>query len=136
MLPRQKSRCCGSKKSEESGRDIVNLGTLLNLKPGSHTRLPTLMRSTSIRHHSKFKCVTWLLLSKAFARTCTLQRSGEAGTVKDLQHHACTVATSISASVQAFFLERLSSAMQVSFRTAANAWPSNHPKKMVALLLE
>ena len=35
------------------------------------------MPSTSIPHFSKFKCVTWSLLSKPLARTCTLQRSGE-----------------------------------------------------------
>ena len=86
------------------------------------------MPSALIWHLSKFKWVTWLLLSKAFARTCTLQRSGEAGTVKDLQHHASTVATSMWASSYSF-LEKFSSAMQVSFRTDAKAWPSNHPMK-------
>ena len=41
VLPRQ-SRWCGSKKSEESGRDIVNLSTLLRLKPGSPHQAPHL----------------------------------------------------------------------------------------------
>ena len=35
------------------------------------------MPSTWISHRSKFRCVTWSLLSKALARTCTVQRSGE-----------------------------------------------------------
>ena len=35
------------------------------------------MPSTSISQLCKFKCVTWSLLSKCLARTCTLQRSGE-----------------------------------------------------------
>ena len=48
-------------------------------------------------------------------------------TVEDLQHHACTVVTSMTAS-KIKFLEKFSSAMQVSCRTAANAWPSDHPK--------
>ena len=95
---------------------------------GSHTRLPTLMFSNLISQCSKLKCVTWLLLSKALARTCTLQSSGEAGTDNDFQHHACTVAKSMRASHTMSFLEKFSSTMQVSCRTAANAWPSNHPQ--------
>ena len=47
--------------------------------------------------------------------------------IKDLQHHTCTVAKSMRASAPDF-LEKFSSAMQVSIRTAANPWPSNHPK--------
>ena len=76
---RQKSRCCGSKTPEESGavRVLVHLLTLPHLKPDPYTRLPTLMPSTVIQHPSKFKWVTWLLLSKAFAMTCTLKSSGE-----------------------------------------------------------
>ena len=32
---------------------------------------------STVMQRSKFKWVTWLLVSKAFAKTCTLQRSGE-----------------------------------------------------------
>ena len=35
------------------------------------------MPSTLIKQSSKFRCVTWSLVSKPLARTCTLQRSGE-----------------------------------------------------------
>ena len=35
------------------------------------------MPSTLIQQFSKFKCVTWSLPSKALARTCTVQSSGE-----------------------------------------------------------
>ena len=119
------------------GRAIVHLSRthFHTWNPDPTPGSPTLMPSTPIPHFSKFTWVTWLLLSKALARTCTLQRSGEAGTVKDLQHHACTVATSMRASNISYFLEKFSSAMQVSFRTVCQRLAMQSSKKMVALLL-